>query len=133
MAILLPNSVYITSWIYKVWKHDLKHLVTLKRIPQTIICHGKSVLSCHVKWLKSHPAFTTDCLFVFFFFALWFKISDQRTILNKSPFLSHLDRSGPRICRFLLDTAPSNCWDGNREREEDIEEYTNDEIQGQGT
>ena len=39
---------------------------------------------------------------------------------------------GPHICRYLVNTAPSNCWDGDREREEDIEEYTNDDIVGQG-
>ena len=42
------------------------------------------------------------------------------------------DRSGPQICRVMLDTAPSNCWDGSMEREDDIEEYTNDDIDGQG-
>ena len=32
----------------------------------------------------------------------------------------------------MLDTATSNCWDGSEEREDDIEEYTNDDIDGQG-
>ena len=46
--------------------------------------------------------------------------------------LTHTARTGPHICRFLVNTAPSNCWDGARVRGDDIEEYTNDDIEGQG-
>jgi len=42
-------------------------------------------------------------------------------------------RTGPHICRFLVNTAPSNCWDGARVRGEDIEEHMNGDIEGQGT
>jgi len=47
--------------------------------------------------------------------------------------LTHTARTGPHICRFLVNTAPSNCWDGARVRGEDIEEHMNGDIEGQGT
>ena len=39
---------------------------------------------------------------------------------------------GPGICRRLM-TSRTNCWDGQRIRQVDIEEFAGDNIEDQGT
>ena len=39
---------------------------------------------------------------------------------------------GPGLCR-LLNTSRTNCFDGNGNRTEDIEEFDGDDIEDQGT
>ena len=38
---------------------------------------------------------------------------------------------GPGLCR-LLNTTRTNCYDGNANRTEDIEEFDGDDIEDQG-
>ncbi len=48
--------------------------------------------------------------------------------------LNCIDRSlGPQLCRsFGVATRSSQCWDGVRERLNDISPFTTDSVDGQG-
>ena len=56
-------------------------------------------------------------------------------ILKTSDYLHYYSTGrrarGPGLCR-LLNTSRTNCFDGNMNRTEDIEEFEGDDIEDQG-
>ena len=62
------------------------------------------------------------------------KCSSHTLVFFCSPSLIHTGRRvrGPGLCR-LLNTSRTNCYDGNGNRTEDIEEFEGDDIEDQGT